>query len=183
MEDRGDEAQGAPVEPAGDRRIEQFLGEPTHDLVGWRWLWHGDQAFPLESYRGGLRGRLALAIKRFLQPLVRSPQANHWERQRVFNLVLITHLEELRESFDDLGADLQKVQGEVLRDLREVQKEFIRDAASLIERIEPLEEFKREGMKDLALHTDALFSRVDQKLDRVRRRVTELGEDLRKASD
>lgn len=167
-------------ETAGERRIDEFLGEPTHDLEGWRWLWHGDQSFPLESHRPGFRGRLALAVKRFLQPLVRSPQANHWERQRVFNLVLITHLEELRGRFDDLGSDIQKVQGEVLRDLRGVQQEFIRDAASLVDRIEPLEEFKREGMKDLALHTDALFARVDQKLDRVRRRVTELGEDLRK---
>ncbi|MDH3744279.1 MAG: hypothetical protein OES47_04155 [Acidobacteriota bacterium] len=165
-------------EPVGERRINEFLGEPTQDLEGWRWLWHGDKPFPLESYRPGLRGRLTLAIKGFLQPLVRSPQANHWERQRVFNLVLITHLEELRRSFDDLGTDLQKVQGELLRDLREVQQEFIRDAASLVERIEPLEEFKREGMKDLMLHTDALFARVDQKLDRVRRQVAQLGEGL-----
>lgn len=180
MEDRGEEARGSQGEPAGERRIDEFLGEPTHDLEGWRWLWHGDQPFPLESYRPGLGGRLALAVKRFLQPLVRSPQANHWERQRVFNLVLITHLEDLRRSFDDLGADLQRVQGEVLRDLREVQQEFIRDAASLVERVEPLEEFKREGMKDLMLHTDALFARLDQKLDRVRRQVAELGDGLGK---
>ena len=75
MEDHGEQARGSQHEPAGDRRIDEFLGEPTHDLEGWRWLWHGDQPFPLKSYRPGFRGRLTLAIKRFLQPLVRSPQA------------------------------------------------------------------------------------------------------------
>ncbi len=168
------EEQAPRDETGGERRIEDFLGEPTHDLADWRWLWLRDEPFPLKTYRPGILGRLALKVKRFLQPLVRSPQADHWERQRVYNLVLITHLEDLRRSFDDLGADLQKVQGEILRDLRAVQQEFIRDAAGLVDRIEPLEEFKRQGMKDLMRHTDALFARVDQKLDRVRRRLNQL---------
>ena len=107
-----------------------------------------------------------------------------WDRQRTFNQVLLAHLQKLQflrgkvdrleASFDDLGSDLQKVQKEILADLRSVQRELIKNDVSLRDRIEPLEEFKRRGMTDLMHHTDALFARLDQKLDRSRRLVDEL---------
>lgn len=165
------------AEPA----IETFLREEAHDLEDWRWLWEGDHTFPLASHRPGLAGRLVLAVKRALRPLVRAPQADLWDRQRAFNKVLLAHLEGLyagiagvERSFDDLGEDLQKVQAEILADLRAVQADLVDNQIALRERIEPLEEFKRQGMKDLMLHTDALFARLDQKLDRTRRLVENL---------
>lgn len=167
------------AEPA----IETFLREEAHDLEDWRWLWEGDHLFPLASHRPGLAGRLVLAVKRAMRPLVRAPQADLWDRQRAFNKVLLSHLEGLyagiarvERSFDDLGEDLQKVQTEILADLRAVQAELVENQIALRERIEPLEEFKRKGMKDLMLHTDALFARLDQKLDRSRRLLAELRE-------
>lgn len=165
------------AEPA----IEAFLREEVDRLEDWRWLWEGDHTFPLSSHRPGLAGRLVLACKRLLRPLVRAPQADLWDRQRAFNKVLLAHLEALyagiarvESSFDDLGADLQKVQTEILADLRAVQAELVENQIALRERIEPLEEFKRRGLKDLMRHTDALFARLDQKLDRSRRLVAEL---------
>ena len=165
------------AEPA----IESFIREEAHDLEDWRWLWEGDHPFPLESHRPGLAGRLVLAIKRALRPLVRAPQADLWDRQRAYNKVLLSHLEALyagigrvERSFDELGDDLQTVQAEILADLRGVQAELVKNQISLRERIEPLEDFKRKGMKDLMRHTDALFSRLDQKLDRSRRLVEQL---------
>lgn len=172
-----DRPEGA--EPA----IESFLREEAHDLEDWRWLWEGDHTFPLSSHRPGVIGRVVLAAKRLLRPLVRAPQADLWDRQRAFNKVLLAHLEALyagiarvERSFDELGDDLQKVQAEILADLRAVQAELVENQIALRERIEPLEEFKRKGMKDLMLHTDALFARLDQKLDRSRRLVAELRE-------
>lgn len=166
------------AEPA----IESFLREEAHELEDWRWLWEGDHVFPLASHRPGLVGRVVLAFKRLLRPLVRAPQADLWDRQRAYNKVLLAHLEALyagvarvERSFDELGDDLQKVQAEILGDLRAVQADLVENQIALRERIEPLEEFKRQGMKDLMLHTDALFARVDQKLDRVRRELAEIG--------
>ena len=164
-------------------RIEPFLREEAHDLEDWRWLWEGDHVFPLSSHRPGFAGRVVLAFKRLLRPLVRAPQADLWDRQRAYNKVLLSHLaalyagiERVEGAFDDLGSDLQKVQTEILADLRAVQEELVANQISLRERIEPLEEFKRRGMKDLMLHTDALFARLDQKLDRSRRLLAELSE-------
>lgn len=164
------------AEPA----IETFLREEAHDLEDWRWLWEGDHVFPLTSHRSGLAARLVLAIKRALRPLVRAPQADLWDRQRAFNKVLLSHLDGLyagvarvESSFDDLGEDLQKVQAEILADLRAVQADLVENQGTLRDR---LEEFKQKGMKDLMLHTDALFSRLDQKLDRSRRLLAELHE-------
>ena len=175
---------GNPDEPAAEPTIESFLGEATQDLGDWRWLWKGDHRFPARSHRPGLAGRVVLAFKRLLRPLVQSPQADLWDRQRTFNQVLLFHLNRLQElqsaigrldgAFDDLGSDLQRVQEEILSDLRSVQAELIKNDVALRERIEPLEEFKRQGMKDLMLHTDALFARLDQKLDRSRRLLDEL---------
>ena len=129
-----------------------FLGEPTRDLAAWRWLWTGDHRFPVRSHRGGLLGRLLVLFKRLLRPLVQVPQNELWERQRVFNLIL---LEELQRHLDRLGA------GE-------------RRTGWHDERIDRLEAYWREGLYEVMRHNDALFARVDQKLDRLRRESTDL---------
>ncbi len=123
----------------------------------------------MESHRPGLLGRLVVALKKLLRPAVKAPQADLWDRQRVFNLVLISHLSNLHRQFDELGQDLQKVQKEIVDDLRAVQKDYIRDIGELTARVEFMEEFMRDGLQELARHNDALFSRVDQKIDRFRR--------------
>jgi O-antigen chain-terminating methyltransferase len=121
-----------------------FLGEPTRDLADWQWLWQGDHEFPIRSHRP-FWGALLVAWKRLLRPFVKPPQNDLWERQRVFNLVLVEHLRELRRSE---GAH----EG----------------------RINHLEALGSQGVHDIMLHTDALFARVDQKLDRQRRLAQDL---------
>ncbi len=117
-----------------------------------------------------------VALKRLLRPAVKAPQADLWDRQRIFNLVLISHLSDLHDQFDALGQDLQKVQKELVRDLRSVQKDYIRDVGQLTERVEFLESFMREGLEEVTRHHDALFTRVDQKVDRFRRETRALRE-------
>jgi SAM-dependent methyltransferase len=128
-------------------RIESFLGEPTRDLADWRWLWGEDRPFPIRSHRR-LLGPLLVGLKRLVRPLVKTPQNDLWERQRVFNLILVEHLR----------------RGEQLRAI----------AAEHAARLERLEAFMREGLDEVMRHNDALFSRVDQKLDRHRREARQL---------
>jgi SAM-dependent methyltransferase len=123
--------------------IERFLGEPTRELADWRWLWDGDHRFPLRSHRG-VWGRLVVWAKRLLRPLVQTPQNDLWERQRVFNLILLEFLQR--------GEDIrQLVTGVHAR------------------RIDHLEAVWRDGLVEVMGHNDALFTRVDQKLDHLRR--------------
>jgi len=126
--------------------LSRFLGEPTRELSDWRWLWHGDHRFPIVSHRGPL-GRLVVWCKRLLRPLVKPPVNDLWDRQRVFNLVLLDHLEQLRDLH--LGA-----------------------------RVETLERSLPSAVSDAMRHNDALFARVDQKLDRYRREARDLVESL-----
>jgi SAM-dependent methyltransferase len=135
----GDARETTPAEPD----LGRFLGEPTRGLDDWRWLWAGDRRFPISSHRG-VFGRLIVAVKRFLRPLVAAPQADLWERQRVFNLIL---LEYLRRA-EDVRA--------VVLDVHE-------------HRLNHLEAVWRDGLAEVMAHNDALFARVDQKLDYVRR--------------
>ena len=141
--DRPD-APGAasPDSPRREPSIEDFLGRPTHDLEDWTWLWSGDHPFPIESHRGVV-GRLLIAVKKLLRPLVKAPQADLWDRQRVFNQVLLGYLRDLEARRHD-------------------------------ERIGHLENFVPRALRDLLRHNDALFARVDQRLDRHRREVQDL---------
>ena len=132
----------APSRP--NPRLDNFLIEPTRKLSDWRWLWKGDVPFPIRSHRGFL-GRLLAAWKRLLRPLVMVPQNDLWERQRIFNLILLEHLER---------QDAERVRHH--------------------DRLAYLEELDAKGIRELMQHNDALFSRVDQKLDRVRRESREL---------
>jgi SAM-dependent methyltransferase len=124
--------------------IDDFLVEPTRDLAGWEWLWKGDREFPIRSHRGPL-GRLLVAVKRLFRPLVKIPQNDLWERQRIFNLILLEHLHRAEE----------------------VRDEYRR-------RLEYLEALDAEGIQEIMRHNDALFARADQKLDRYRRETRDL---------
>lgn len=125
-------------------RIDDFLIEPTRELSDWHWLWKEDREFPIRSHRG-LLGRVLVAWKRLLRPLVKVPLNDLWERQRIFNVVLLEHLrgeQQLRHRDD--------------------------------RRIAYLEALDAEGIEELMHHNDALFARADQKLDRYRREARDL---------
>jgi SAM-dependent methyltransferase len=124
--------------------IDEFLDEPTRDLSRWRWLWEGNHRFPVRSHRG-LVGRFIVAFKHLLRPLVQAPQNDLWDRQRVFNLILLESVRSMQQV--DVQAD---------------------------ERLRHLETFLKEGLDEVMRHNDALFSRVDQKLDRYRSEAREL---------
>lgn len=124
--------------------VADFLVEPTRKLSDWRWLWKGDVPFPIRSHRGFL-GRLLVAWKRLVRPLVMVPQNDLWERQRIFNLILLEQLER---------QDAERLRHH--------------------DRLAYLEELDAKGIRELMQHNDALFSRVDQKLDRVRRESRDL---------
>lgn len=124
--------------------IGDFLDEPTRTLSDWEWLWKGDVPFPIRSHRGPL-GRFLVAVKRLFRPLVKVPQNDLWERQRIFNLILLEHLHRAEE----------------------VRDEYRR-------RLEYLEALDAEGIQEIMRHNDALFARADQKLDRYRRETRDL---------
>ncbi len=133
---------------AGDPSIERFLGDPTREVADWRWLWDGDREFPLRSHRG-FWGKLVVFAKRLIKPFVRAPLADLWDRQRVFNLVVLEHL---------------------------ARAEEVRQLATEVHerRLNHLEAVYRDGLVEVMQHNDALFTRVDQKLDFVRRETRQI---------
>ncbi len=149
--------------------LETFVEGRTDAADDWRWLWEGDHEFPVRSHRG-LWGRLVVRFKKLLRPIVSAPQADRWERQRVFNLVMVRTLERV--------ASLQRQADEIHRDVNEVRADLLKDVKQHHRRLAHLEEFKREGLGDFARHTDGLFAHLDQKLDRYRRESRELIERL-----
>lgn len=130
---------------------------PPEDLSGWREVWESDRPFPIVSGRR-LLGPLIVRLKRWLRPLFRAPLGDLFERQRVFNSELIARLEAL-----------DQVRKELHRDLLEVRADLLRDVQQHHRRLEHLEGFKTEGLEDLVRHVDALFSRLDQKIERLGR--------------
>lgn len=144
MADAG--ARPSPPLPPARRtpRVDDFLVEPTRELEDWHWLWKEDREFPIRSHRGFF-GRVLVAWKRLLRPLVKVPQNDLWERQRIFNVVLLEHL-------------------------RDERQRRHRDE----ERIAYLEALNAEGIEELMRHNDALFARADQKVDRYRREARDL---------
>src|SRR6202023_1210540 len=133
-------ARPSPPSPPARRtpRVDDFLVEPTRELEDWHWLWKEDREFPIRSHRG-LFGRVLVAWKRLLRPLVKVPQNDLWERQRIFNVILLEHL-------------------------RDAQRLRQRDD----QRIAYLEALNAEGIEELMRHNDGLYARADQKLDRRR---------------
>lgn len=142
---KGSEPQRGPSKSADATgpSIERFLGDPTRSIEDWRWLWSGDQAFPIRSHRGFFGGFLVF-LKRLARPFVQAPQRDLWDRQRVFNLVLLEYLQR--------GEDVRQQVTEVHE-----------------HRINHLDAVYREGLNEIMQHNDALFARVDQKLDFLRR--------------
>ncbi|HEY3492410.1 MAG TPA: hypothetical protein VGK43_05625, partial [Solirubrobacterales bacterium] len=80
--------------------IDDFLDEPTRDLRDWESLWKGDHPSPIRTHRGPL-GKLLVAVKRLFRPLVKVPQNDLWERQQVFNVILLEHLSRTAEVRDE----------------------------------------------------------------------------------
>jgi SAM-dependent methyltransferase len=135
-------------------RIEDFLEQPPRDPAAWRWLWEGDHPFPIRSHRGGLSGRLLVVFKRLFRPLFRTVLADLYDRQRTYNLILLEGLEALKA--------LKRVERlEALSDQQD-------------RRLGHLENFVPKALDDVLAYNDALFSRVDQKLDRSRRETRDL---------
>jgi O-antigen chain-terminating methyltransferase len=151
-------AARGPLE-AGSLRVEDFRGTPTRSLAAWQELWASDLRFPIESHRGPL-GRLVVWFKRLLRPLVTVPQADLWDRQRSFNLILL----------EVLLDEQARVEHEVAL-LHEHQRQ-------LQARVEA---FLGQGLDEVMRYNDALFFRVDQKLDRARREAAEQTSLLRAA--
>lgn len=147
-----------PAEPS----IDLFLGEPTRDLDHWAWLWTGDRAFPVRSHRG-LFGRFLVALKRLLRPLAKATTADLWDRQRAFNLILLETVAKEREE----RLHLRDRHDDVAR----THQQAIEAHAGLIEQ---LDRRVARSMTDVMAHNDALFARVDQKLDRYRREAKDL---------
>ena len=133
-----DEAPRAP-------RIEDFLDQPTRDLEAWRWLWAGDHRFPVRSHRGGLMGRALVLFKRLLRPFVQVPQNDLWERQRIFNLILL-------ERIAGLAATTRHLE----------------------DRVGHIETIVQEGLDEVIRHHDALYARLDGKVDAHRADAREL---------
>lgn len=128
--------------------IEDFLGEPTRDLVSWAELWTENLEFPMQS-GGGLKGRLSSWLKRLIRPWVKASLGDHWDRQRVFNLILLETLVKQREEYSD-RIDQHR------------------------DRLDVLTDRTTHGFNEVMRHNDALFARVDQKLDRYRRESRDL---------
>ncbi len=153
-----------------ERGVESFLGEPTRRLSDWHWLWTGDHAFPVRSDRG-LLGRLVVGLKRLFRPLVKAPQADLWDRQRVFNLVLVEKLIALEET---RLVELQSAIDHLARQMEQHRLQTLEHVESMAETVERLEGYRVEGLDELLKHNDALFALLDQKLDRYRRETKDL---------
>lgn len=141
-------------------------GSPDRDLGRWKEIWTNDTPFPIQG-RPGLIGKLGVLFKRLLRPFAKAGTADLWDRQRVFNQVLLDHLAE-RE------ARLQTTLDEAASET-EWRVQEMRDQTVLVSRL------LREGLQDVMHHNDALFARVDQKLDRYRRECRDLERRLEKA--
>lgn len=137
-----------PAPELGPPPIEDFLGEPTRELEAWARLWTHDVPFPMRD-GGGWKGRLFAPIKRLLRPLLRSVLGDLYDRQRVFDLILIENLVRQREEY---RSRLLEHQG----------------------RLDVLDDRTVQAMQEVMRHNDALFARADQKLDRYRREAKDL---------
>lgn len=132
--------------------IDDFLGaHPTRSLVDWAWLWENDATFPIHR-RGGFAAKLVAFGKKLLRPLAFFPVKDLWDRQRTYNAILIETLERYREEHAAIRTTHQHY----------------------LDRLDAIDARTTVGLQDVMLHNDALFSRVDQKLDRYRREAREL---------
>jgi SAM-dependent methyltransferase len=148
-------ARSVPGAEAGTKEalsVQAFRGSPTRSLGDWHQLWERDLEFPIESHRGGVVGRVLVWWKRLLRPLVTVPQADLWDRQRSFNLIL---LEVLQREQERSVHELQQ--------LRQRHEELAAKVETLV----------GQGFEEVMRYNDALYFRVDQKLDRARREAAD----------
>ncbi len=145
-------------------------GQAPPDLDDWREVWETDRELRIESHRGGL-GWLVVAFKKLFRGLVKTPQNDLWERQRLYNLETqrrferqteqmsglperIDRLEgpahqELAERIEAVAQDLQKTQTELLRDLRQSHKDFEKFQADVVQ-------LRDQHLEYLESHADRL---------------------------
>ncbi len=135
------------------------------DLAAWRDLWERRRSIPVRARRPWLRP-LAAGLTGLLRPLTRLVL----REQRLFNLYLIETLERIRSDV----AGLDRARAELHRDLLQVRSDLLADVQHHARRLDHVEGFNREVFDDLLVHNDALFARLDQKLDRHRRDGREL---------
>ncbi len=132
----------ASVQPSAAVDISSFASAaPTRSLDEWQALWTADIAFPIESHRPVI-GPVLAWLRRLARPFVRLPQNDLWERQRIFNLIVIEKLRTL-ETLQSLQAQL----------------------GALEQRLGALEAADNVRADDMMHYNDALYSRVDAKLD------------------
>lgn len=165
-EDRATDTSEAPQSPRsgeiGLASDADFLGDqPTRDPDAWFALWQADHDLPIRTGRGGLVGWFVRLAKRLLRPIVRLGAAEVFERQRIFNLIVVETISEVREMRRRI-ADLDQ-------HLKQVHSEHQAAIEAHAGRIEELDVRTAVGLRDVMAHNDALFARVDQKLDRYRR--------------
>ena len=134
--------------------IESLRSGENRELSDWRQLWKADREFPIVSHRGWL-GKLMVAGKRLMRGVVKAPQADLWERQRAYNLVVqdrieaaeelgrrlgeverelagsISRVSRVGEGVNRLGRDLQQVQGELVADIDELSSDVTREVSAL----------------------------------------------------
>jgi SAM-dependent methyltransferase len=155
--------------------LESVFDETTPDLRGWSQLLERSGELPIRR-RSGFLGWLIYSAKRLLRPFVKSPQNEHWEFQKRYNLAVQQFLTSHSENLESTHRELSKALGVLGTDLQSVQTDLVRDLQEHLERhraheerLIHLEGFKREGFDDVMEHMDAAASLLDQKLDRYRR--------------
>jgi O-antigen chain-terminating methyltransferase len=147
--------QGRPPAP----EIGRFLDEPTRDLADWRWLWEGDREFPIESHRG-LLGRVLVAFKKLLRPLVKPALGDLWDRQRVFNLILLEHLERLEGL--DLGGRIAALE----RAIPAAVGDALRHNDALFARADQKLDLYRREARDLLVSLSTALAALDPETSR-----------------
>ena len=147
-----DSSEESRLQSSAPPPIEDFLGEPTRDLEAWSALLAADVPFPIQG-GSGIRGRLGKLVKKALRPLLRAALGDLWDRQRVFNLIAL----------------------ETMISQRSLANARHAEHVAGVERVEAR---TRESFEAAMRHNDALFARVDQKLDRYRREAKDLWQRL-----
>ena len=119
--------------------VDRLVGDaPSRSLEDWQQAFAEDRGLPITSSRP-IIGPLLVLFRRILRPLVRLPINDLLERERVFNLIVIEKLRQI----DDLRVHLEAVE----------------------QRVASLEACYREGLEEVMRYSDALYSRVDVKLE------------------
>ncbi len=154
-------SQGGHLDSVPEPKIEDFLGDPTREIEHWRWLWEGDHRFPVRSHRG-VRGQILVFLKKILGPLVKFPLGDLFERQKVFNLILLEKQQGNEARLKGMAAQIDELRVDV------------NTLIPLLQRVAHLEAFMEQGLEEVMQHNDALFARVDQKLDRHGRESVDL---------